>query len=63
MYLNNNIILYSSDGPVMVIVIKWFGNTTIDLTYKIPDTRQIGTRLLAELPKDWDPRQDKRFTI
>ena len=53
----------SSDGPVMVIAVKWFGNTTIVLTYKIPDTGQTGTRLLAELPKDWDPRQDKRFTI
>ncbi len=53
----------SSDGPVEVIAVKWFGSTTIDLTYKIPDTGQKGTRLLAELPKDWDPRQDKRFTI
>ena len=36
----------SSDGPVEVIAVKWFGDSTIDLTYKMPETGQTGTRLL-----------------
>ena len=36
----------SSDGLVEVIAVKWFGDSTIDLTYKIPETGLTGTRLL-----------------
>ena len=36
----------SSDGPVEIIAVKWFGDAAIDLTYKIPETGQTGTQLI-----------------
>ena len=35
----------SADGPVEVVAIKWFGDSAVELTYKLPDTG-LGTRLL-----------------
>lgn len=36
----------SSDGLVEILAVKWFGDSAIDLTYKMPETGQIGTRLI-----------------
>ena len=36
----------SSDGPIEVISVKWFGDSALELTYKIPATGHVGTRLL-----------------
>ena len=36
----------SPDGVVEVVAIKWFGESTMELTYKVPDTGFIGSRLL-----------------
>ena len=36
----------SPDGPVEVVAVKWFGESAIDLTYKVLDTGFVGTRLL-----------------
>ena len=34
------------DAIAEVIIVKWFGDSTIELTYKIPTTGSVGTRLL-----------------
>ncbi len=34
------------DGPVEVVNVKWFGDSAIELTYKIPSTGAISARLL-----------------
>lgn len=36
----------SSDGPVEVVSVKWFGDSALELTYKAPATGHVGTRLL-----------------
>ena len=36
----------SSDGPVEVIAVKWFGESAVEITYKVLDTGLPGTRLL-----------------
>lgn len=36
----------SSDGPIEVISVKWFGDSALELTYKTPATGHVGTRLL-----------------
>ena len=36
----------SSDGPIEVVSVKWFGDSAVELTYKTPSTGQVGTRLL-----------------
>ena len=34
------------DAVVEVVNVKWFGDSAIELTYKIPTTGNVGTRLL-----------------
>ena len=34
------------DAVVEVVNVKWFGNSAIELTYKVPTTGLVGTRLL-----------------
>ena len=34
------------DGPVEVISVKWFGDSAVELTYKVPATGGVNTRLL-----------------
>lgn len=36
----------SSDGPVEIVAVKWFGESAIEITYKMKDTGLLGTRLL-----------------
>ena len=36
----------SPDGPVKVVAVKWYGDSAVDLTYKVPDTGLVGTCLL-----------------
>ena len=35
-----------SDGSIEVVNVKWFGDTAVELTYKVPTTGLVGTRLL-----------------
>ena len=35
-----------ADGDVEVITAKWFGDSAVELTYKVPDTGLAGIRLL-----------------
>ena len=34
------------DGPTEVVNVKWFGDSAVELTFKIPTTGLVGTRLL-----------------
>ena len=34
------------DGPTEVVNVKWFGDSAVELTYKMPSTGHVGTRLL-----------------
>ena len=34
------------DGPTEVVNVRWFGDSAVELTYKIPTTGHVGTRLL-----------------
>ena len=36
----------TSDGPIEVVNVKWFGDSAVELTYKTPTTGLVGTRLL-----------------
>ena len=36
----------SSEGTTEVVSVKWYGDSTIELTYKIPANGQVGSRLL-----------------
>ena len=36
----------ATDGPAEVVSVKWFGDSAIELTYKLPSTGNVGTRLL-----------------
>ena len=35
-----------SDGSIEVVNVKWFGDFAVELTYKVPTTGLVGTRLL-----------------
>ena len=35
-----------ADGDVEVITAKWFGDSAVELTYKVPDTGLAGIQLL-----------------
>lgn len=34
------------DGPIEVVNVRWFGDSAVELTYKMPSTGHVGTRLL-----------------
>ncbi len=36
----------SLDGPAEIVSIKWFGDSAIELTYKMPSTGRVDTCLL-----------------
>ena len=35
-----------SDGPIEVVNVRWFGNSAVELTYKVPATGRVDSRLL-----------------
>ena len=35
----------TSDSPVEVVSVKWFGDSAIELTYKVPNTGAVANRL------------------
>ena len=37
----------STDGPVEIVAVKWFGNSVAEITYKVPDTGHVDTRLIT----------------
>ena len=43
------------DGPAEVVSVRWFGDSAVELTYKIPTTGLVGTRLLY---RDDEPSLD-----
>ena len=36
----------TSDTPVEVVSVKWFGDSAIELTYKVPATGAVGNQLV-----------------
>ena len=36
----------SADGPVEIVAVKWLGDSTVEVTYKISDTGHVDTRLI-----------------
>ena len=35
-----------SDGPIEVVNVRWFGDSAVELTYKVPTTGRVDSRLL-----------------
>ena len=41
-----------ADGPVEVVSVKWFGQTAVELTYKVGSTGAVSNRLLYRTDED-----------